>query len=269
MKIRPVRWLVGLAALTAGIAMGANTHALMIGDGASDVIGELNARGNVRVAQEGSGMQLDVSNSRYPFFSGDGVATGAGAHAMLDLANGGAVMFSERTGGAFNLEGGRVAGVLDSGFICYGVPDRDAEMVIASGPYTFSVDDAGSGFMAIVDDAVQVRVRGGILTVRDAAGTVIATLGPTDEQGFSITDPGTLVAASDLDDPCTGKGFAWYGPHAPIAAGPPLYVAPAPAVATAGGVIAEGLVYGVAAGVVGGAILGSDSDSDRPEPVSP
>lgn len=267
MKSKSARWLVGVAALSAGMAIGANAHALMVGAGASDVIGELNARGNVQVAQEGSGAQLNVSNSRYPFFSGDGVATGARAHAMLDFENGGAVMFAENTGGAFSLDERRVTGVLDSGFICYGVPDRDAQMVIASGPYTFSVDDAGSGFIAIVDDAVQVRVRGGIVTVRDPAGAVIATLGPTEEQGFSITEPGNLVAASDLDDPCTGKGFAWYGPHAPIAAGPPLYVAPPAAVLTTGGAVAGGLVYGVAGGIALWAIL--DSDSDRPEPVSP
>jgi hypothetical protein len=267
MKTRSVRWLFGLAALTAGIFVGANAHALMVGASESDVIGELDARGNVRVAQEGSGMQFDVSNSRYAFFAGDGVATGARAHAMLDLENGGAIMFSEQTGGAITLDDGRVAGVLDSGLICYGVPDTDAGMVIASGPYTFSVDDAGSGFIAVVDGAVQVRVRGGILTVRDESGNVIAQLGPTEEQGFSMSDPGTLVAPSNLDDPCTGRGFAWHGPHAPIAAGPPTWVPAAPATLTTGGAIAEGLAYGVAAGVVGWAVF--SSDSGRPEPVSP
>jgi hypothetical protein len=271
MPKKPLGRVFALAVVTAGFAFGGNATALMVGAGEPVVVGELTARGNVRVAQEGTRLQLNVSGTRYAFFSGDGVAVGTGAHAVLDLETGASLMFPERTLGAVGMDDGRIATVLEAGFLCFGVPQRDAEMVIVSGPYTFSIEDAGSGLMSIVDDAVQLSVRGGFVAVRGPGGELMAYLGPGEGRGFSIADPGATVPPAELGDPCTRKGFAWHGPQAPALVGPPLPPGMVPVVAVPPPpMLPPGIgVVGVAGGLAGAAFVGAAFSSSSSEDLPP
>lgn len=253
--------LVAVASLAAPTVASAQTGA------GSNVIGELDAVGSVRIAhRDAPAQQVNVSNTRTAFFTGDGLATGAGAHAVLGLENESKFMFAADTGGAMGVVDQRVLGNVDFGTVCFAIPLSSVEMALTGGPYLFSATGAASGIITLVEGRIEIHVRDGELTVRDAGSVTEprsfeATLSAGESLGLSIADVGSTVPIRAVADPCTPLGFGWLGPDVGV---------PATIAGTTGVLGGGGAAAGAVAIVTGVAAAGAALQDDRrPDPVSP
>ncbi|AGA33053.1 hypothetical protein TVNIR_1382 [Thioalkalivibrio nitratireducens DSM 14787] len=251
MKTKLTSGLMGFAFI--GLTLAASGPAL------AGSIGDLVAHDTVRISQQGSEGSINVSSTRYAWYSGDRIDTRNG-RAVLDLDAGASVGFAAQTRASLALEGNRIRANLDAGSLLYAIPEPGLSLHVSSGPYEFSttgdgeivqVSGSGSGSFGMIqrldDGQLKVTVREGTVTARDASGNVYYRVGAGERVTFSADEPGLIQAQVEAADP--GAAGAAGGGAGAIGRGLGL--------AFLGGGLA----------VVGGSAAAS-STSD-PDPVSP
>lgn len=179
-------------------------------------VGELEVRGHVDIAQQGAEETVRISDTTYGWYSGDRVVTRSG-QALLSLENGASFGFGNNTTASVSSSGEQVQAALEAGVLLYAL-DEGTELQIESGDYRFSTEPGqarmlqvssgpagAAGMIEVLDDGqVQVSVREGVLTSRDADGAVHFQVDAGESVAFGNAEPRQVQvqveAARNRDD---------------------------------------------------------------------
>lgn len=225
---------------------------------AASPIGELEVRGNARIAQQGADSSISLRDTTYGWFSGDQIQTGS-SQALLNLDSGASFGFAENTTASVSTDDGlQVA--LDDGVLLYAIEEDGATMELVSGEYTFStapadvqvmqVSNTEAGSVGMVqrmeDGSLQVSVQEGVLTARDSSGALQYQVVSGEQVSFNAD----RIEQVQVQVEATGGGAGGIG--AWFAANPIL-----------GGLAVAAAGFGVYK------VAFEDDDDPEPEPVSP